>query len=148
MAEEKKHYIYVSNTLVEVSEEVYLAYYQEDRRRRTADEKEQRNGTVSYDNLDTVELSGAERFADRTAVSVEDAAIDRIMADKLHRCIDRLPREDRALIRALFFDGLSERKYAEKLGIHHMTVHNRKVAILRTLKKLMKMQKKFGANTP
>ena len=120
---------------MEVSEEVYLAYYQEDRRRRTVDEKEQRNGTVSYDDLDTVELSGAERFADRTTVSVEDAAIDRIMADKLHRCIDRLPKEDRALIRALFFDGLSERKYAEKLGIHHMTVHSRKVAILGKLKK-------------
>lgn len=138
MAEEKKYYIYVSSTPVEVTEEVYLAYYQEDRRRRTVDEKEQRNGTVSYDNLDTVELSGAERFADRTAISVEEAAIDRVIADKLHRCIDQLPREDRALIQALFFDGLSERKYAEKLGIHHMTVHSRKVAILGKLKKFLK----------
>ena len=141
MAEEKKYYIYVSNTLVEVSEEVYLAYYQEDRRRRTADEKEQRNGTVSYDDLDTVELSGAERFADRTAVSVEDAAIDRIMADKLHRCIDRLPREDRALIRALFFDGLSERKYAALIDKPQRTVHDHKVAALRKLKKFWKNQK-------
>ena len=141
MAEEKKYYIYVSNTLVEVSEEVYLAYYQEDRRRRTVDEKEQRNGTVSYDDLDTVELSGAERFADRTAVSVEDAAIDRIMADKLHRCIDRLPREDRALIRALFFDGLSERKYAALIDKPQRTVHDHKVAALRKLKKFWKNQK-------
>ena len=141
MAEEKKYYIYVSNTLVEVSEEVYLAYYQEDRRRRTADEKEQRNGTVSYDDLDTVELSGSERFADRTAVSVEDAAIDRIMADKLHRCIDRLPREDRALIRALFFDGLSERKYAALIDKPQRTVHDHKVAALRKLKKFWKNQK-------
>lgn len=138
MAEEKKYYIYVSNTPVEVTKEVYLAYYQEDRRGRTVDEKDQRNGTVSYDELDTVGLSGVERFADRTAISVEEAAIDRIMADKLHRCIDQLPKEDRALIQALFFDGLSERKYAAKIGIHHMTVHSRKVAILSTLKKFLK----------
>ena len=138
MAEEKKYYIYVSSTPVEVTEEVYLAYYQEDRRRRTVDEKEQRNGTVSYDNLDTVELSGAERFADRTAISVEEAAIDLIIADKLHRCIDQLPREDRALIQALFFDGLSEREYATDIGLSQKGINKRKRRILCKLLKMMK----------
>ena len=138
MAEEKKYYIYVSSTPVEVTEEVYLAYYQEDRRRRTVDEKEQRNGTVSYDNLDTVELSGAERFADRTAISVEEAAIDLIIADKLHRCIGQLPREDRALIQALFFDGLSEREYATDIGLSQKGINKRKRRILCKLLKMMK----------
>lgn len=138
MAEEKKYYIRIPQALVEVSEEVYLAYYQEDRRRRTVDEKDQRNGTVSYDELDTVELSGAARFTDRTAASVEETAIDLIIADKLHRCIGQLPEADRKLIEAIYFEGLSERKYAEKLKIHHMTVHSRKVAILSALKKLLK----------
>ena len=138
MAEEKKYYIRIPQALVEVSEEVYLAYYQEDRRRRTVDEKEQRNGTVSYDNLDTVELSGAERFADRTAISVEEAAIDLIIADKLHRCIDQLPREDRALIQALFFDGLSEREYAKDIGLSQKGINKRKRRILCKLLKMMK----------
>ena len=44
MAEEKKYYIRVPEALVEVPEEVYRAYYQEKRRGRTVDEKEQRNG--------------------------------------------------------------------------------------------------------
>ena len=48
MAEEKKYYIYVSSTPVEVTEEGYLAYYQEDRRRRTVDEKEQRKNHVRF----------------------------------------------------------------------------------------------------
>ena len=138
MAEEKKYYIRIPQALVEVSEEVYLAYYQEDRRRRTVDEKEQRNGTVSYDELDAVELSGAARFADPTAASVEEAAIDLIIADKLHRCIDQLPREDRALIQALFFDGLSEREYAKDIGLSQKGINKRKRRILCKLLKMMK----------
>ena len=138
MAEEKKYYIRIPQALVEVSEEVYLAYYQEDRRRRTVDEKEQRNGTVSYDELDAVELSGAARFADPTAASVEEAAIDLIIADKLHRCIDQLPREDRALIQALFFDGLSEREYATDIGLSQKGINKRKRRILCKLLKMMK----------
>ena len=80
MAEQKKYYIHVPGALVEVSEDVYFAYYQEKRRGRTLREKDERNGAVSYDGLDTPELSGQEMIPDRDAVSVEDAAIANILA--------------------------------------------------------------------
>ena len=137
MAEEKKYYIRVPEDLIEVTEEVYRAYYQEDRHGRTMEEKDQRNGLASYDELDTVELTGQEMIPDREAVSVEDAAIANILRSKLHRCLDLLPDSDRQLISALYFDGLSERKLSQKTGIHHMTIHSRKAAILRTLKKMI-----------
>ena len=78
MAEHKKYYINVPGALVEVSEGVYFAYYQEKRRGRTLREKDERNGAVSYDGLDTPELTGQEMIPDRDAVSVEDAAIANI----------------------------------------------------------------------
>ena len=44
---------------------VYFAYYQEQRRGRTLREKDERNGAVSYDGLDTPELTGQEMIPDR-----------------------------------------------------------------------------------
>ncbi len=139
MAEQKKYYIHVPGTLVEVSEGIYFAYYQEKRRGRTLREKDERNGAVSYDGLDTPELTGQEMIPDRDAVSVEDAAIANILRGELHRCLTLLNEPDRQLIHAIYFEGLSEREYSKKTGMHHMTIHSRKVAILRALKKMIKI---------
>ena len=139
MAEQKKYYIPVPGALVAVSEGVYFAYYQEKRRGRTLREKDERNGAVSYDGLDTPELTGQEMIPDRDAVSVEDAAIANILRGELHRCLTLLNEPDRQLIHAIYFEGLSEREYSKKTGMHHMTIHSRKVAILRALKKMIKI---------
>lgn len=139
MAEKKKYYIRVPEALIEVSKDVYLAYHQEERRVRTIEEKDQRNGKVSYDDLDTTDLTGQEMIPDRDAVSVEDAAIAAVLQDKLRHCLDLLDEPDKKLIYALYYGGMSERQFALKTGTHHMTVHNRKAAILRLLKKLMEI---------
>ena len=137
MAEHKKYYIHVPGALVEVSEGVYFAYYQEKRRGRTLKEKDERNGAVSYDGLDTPELTGQEMIPDRDAVSVEDAALANILREKLHRCLALLDEPDRQLIQALYFEGLSERKYAKRVGIPQRTISDRKRRILARLKKLL-----------
>ena len=103
MAEHKKYYIHVPGALVEVSEGVYFAYYQEKRRGRTLREKDERNGAVSYDGLDTPELTGQEMIPDREADRVADAAIASILCGKLHRCLSLLDEPDRQLIQDLYF---------------------------------------------
>ena len=123
--------------MVEVSEGVYFAYYQEKRRGRTLREKDERNGAVSYDELDTPELTGQEMIPDRDAVSVEDAALANILREKLHRCLALLDEPDRQLIQALYFEGLSERKYAKRVEIPQQTISDRKRRILARLKKLL-----------
>ena len=137
MAEQKKYYIHVPGALVEVSEGVYFAYSQEKRRGRTLREKDERNGAVSYDGLDTPELSGQEMIPDRGAASVEDAAIANILRGELRRCLALLDEPDRQLIQALYFEGLSERKYAKRVGIPQQTISDRKRRVLARLKKLL-----------
>ncbi len=137
MAERKKYYIRVPEALVEVSEEVYRAYHQEKRRGYTMNEKDQRNGLTSYDELDTDELTGQEMIPDRDAVSVEDTAIANIMRSKLHRCLALLPEGERTLLEKIYFCNQSEYKVAQTLGIPRMTVHNRKARALCKLKKMM-----------
>lgn len=78
MTSREKNFIKIGNVLVEVTREVYDAYYSVERHMRTLNEKDDRNGTVPYSNLDTKETLGVEMLRDLTAESVEDEALLRV----------------------------------------------------------------------
>ena len=145
MAEERKYYVRVQGTRVEVTEEVYHAFYSVERHLLTLDEKDQRNGKILYSDLDTEDMLGEEMISDYDAVSVEDAAIANIQYQQLHQALKLLSESERMLIHAVYFEGLSERKVAERTGIHYMTIHSRKVSILKNLKELMNQKTKTPA---
>jgi len=54
--------------------------------------------------------------------------------DELYCCLDLLNGDERALIDALFFKGLTEQEYALKIGITQQAVNKRKQKILAMLK--------------
>lgn len=137
MAEQKKYYIRVPESLVEVSEGLYSEYHRIERHLSTLEEKDERHGLVSFSGLDTRRASIEETIADRNAEPSEDQVIAKMMAAKLNRCISMLPKAEQALIHAIYYDGMSERQLASKTGIHYMTIHSRKKRILHKLKKLM-----------
>ena len=139
MAAKNKFYIRVKDELVEVTQEVYLAYYREKRREETQLEKMRRNHVLSYDAFDTSSTLGAEMLIDSASDEPEDIVITRLMAEKLHDGISRLSKDERQLIYMLFFDGCSEREAAQKLGIPLMTLHNKKDVVLAKLLKFLKM---------
>lgn len=138
MAERKKRTVRVQGSLVEVTEEVYRAYYGMERHLLTLQEKDARNGTTLYSDLDTDGMLGEEMLPDTNAVSVEDEAIARVLRKQLRGALALLPASERKLIDDIYFRGLSERQVSEKTGDHYMTVHNRKVRILEELARLMK----------
>ena len=130
-------YIKIRGKLVAVTEEVYYTYYHMGRQRRTQAEKDSRRRIASYDALDTDDGLGADLLVDADSPSVEDAAIAKVMAEKLHRCLALLPEDDRTLLERIYFSGQSEYEVAQFLGMPRMTVHNRKVKALCKLKKMM-----------
>lgn len=138
MAAKNKFYIRVKDELVEVTQEVYLAYYREKRREETQLEKMRRNHVLSYDAFDTGSTLGAEMLIDTASDEPEDIVVARLMAEKLHDGISRLSEDERQLIYMLFFDGYSEREAAQKLGVSSMTVHNKKSRVLAKLLKFLK----------
>ena len=77
------------------------------------------------------------QFAD-DAEGVEDAVIKKDDLCRLRAALDQLSEEERALIHALFFDECSERELEEMMGIHRMTIHNRKIRILQKMKKMLR----------
>lgn len=137
MTEKKEYRIRSCGTLVPVTQEVYQVFYQAKRRAKTLYEKDERNGLVSYDGMDTEDTLGEEMIPDRDAISVEDAAIANILRGKLRHCLALLDESDQRLIRALYFEGMSERQLARRTGIPQRTINDRKQRTLRTLKKLL-----------
>lgn len=137
MAERKEYRIRVHNALVAVTQEVYRVYYGSRRHEKTLQEKDERNGVVSYNAMDAAGMIGEDMLPDTAAASVEDDVVTKLMCEKLHRCLAQLPKDERELMDALYFQKLTERILAKTTGTHYMTIHNRKVKVLRKLKKMM-----------
>ncbi len=55
----------------------------------------------------------------------------------LRAALKKLKPADAELILALFYRGLSERQLSRETGVPYMTIHNRKVRVLKILKKIM-----------
>ena len=138
MAEEKVYYIKVPGSLVEVTKEVYLEYFRTRRRWYAQEERDTYNGLVSYNAMDTEEMLGEDTIPDSSTPSVEDMALDRLLRDKLRRCLAELSQPEQDMIHALYFEGLSERQFSKKAGIPQRTIHDRKHRTLVKLKKMLR----------
>jgi len=64
----------------------------------------------------------------------EEAVLKKLEVEALLHCLDLLDANERALIDALFFYGLTEQEYADLIGVTQKTVNNRKHRILGKMK--------------
>ena len=138
-----KKRIWIRGQFVEVTDEVYRAYMQGDRKMRyfENDLKTERfvlgkEGQVVQiipsreDSLDRLVDENARQFSDEQE-SVESVVLHKLEVDRLHTA---LSPEERALIQALFFDERKESELAVELGISQPAVYKRKMKILKKLK--------------
>lgn len=72
-------------------------------------------------------------------VSVEDSAINTVLIEKMISCLKLLSDEEQKLINELFYNDKSERQYSRETGIPQRTIHDRKVKILKKIKKSMNL---------
>ena len=141
-----KKQIWVNGQLIEVSEEVYAAYMQGDRKMRyfESDLKTERifldeNGQIirvvpsREDSLDRLMDDSAGQFADLHE-SVEETVLRKISIEHIHAALTQLTGKERQLIDILYFQELTERDAAAMLGISQPAVHKQKNRILKKLK--------------
>lgn len=146
--ENKKYTLTVYNTVtrrneeVEVTREVYHTY------RRTGwgienndasffDHEIQMSGLIggedgAYENFK--EFIDTENIPDNTVLKKMDI-------EALWKALSVLSDADNELVQALFYDGLTEREYAKVTGLPQKTINNRKLAIIRKLRKLPDFKK-------
>ncbi len=125
---------------IEVTEEVYQAYSQADRRERYVREEVEPGKILSLEKLleDEVPL---EKLGVEMSPSAEEAIIGkegiRQTEQQLKRLADALAglnTAERQLLQALYFDGLSAREYARQLGVYHRTILYRRDKLLKKLR--------------
>ena len=135
---QKDLYIKINEELINVSEEVYLTYYRMESRARYLERKDILHGKTLYSNLDTEEMTGEDGIPDLDSESVEDEAIRKMMADKLHKCLNLLPTHERELLIEIYFNEKSEVQLAKELGVLQQSISYKKLKILKKLQKMMK----------
>ena len=143
MADKEKYLIRLQGKLIEVSEDVYYAYFQMERQERTQEEKYQRNHVVSYDALDNGETVGVEGVADLKTPSMEELVMAKELRDRLHHAIEALPRAERELIRAIYFEDMTEKEYAKRTGMSQTGISYRRRNILSKLKLFLDIMGSF-----
>ena len=143
MADKEKYMIKVEGKLVEVTPDVYYAYFRMERQERWQEEKQQGHAVVSYDALDDGETVGVEVVPDLTTPSMEEAVMTREIHEKLHRALDALPKAERELIQAIYFDGFTEKEYAVSSGLSQQGVSYRLRKILSKLRTFMDFMGSF-----
>ena len=134
MAEKEKYMIRIQGDLVEVSKDVYYAYFRMERQERWQEDQKQAHDVLSYDALDNEEIVGEEMIPDLISPSLEENVISRELKDRLHHAVEALPRGERELIHAIYFEGKSEREYAKQQGCSQNKIYKRRIKILSKLK--------------
>lgn len=120
-------------TIVEVTREVYLEWYQSRRRERYQKEQERK-----------YEVSSLEMLAEQGNIligdsdGVEDMVIREMCAEKLRSVMKELAEEDVYLLYLLFFAEVTVKEAAQICGCNRKTIANRRKRILAKLKEKLK----------
>lgn len=128
---------------MEVTEEVFLAYSQMDRRERYLEEQAWKSGMREV-SLEYLKEQGIplNLYAGDNTPSAEDVVLEKEEQQKLevHKvqlitALAALTADEKQLIQTLYFDEVPIREYARKVGVSDMAVRKRKNRILKKIKK-------------
>lgn len=132
---ERKSYVLRmgDGTIVEVTREVYLEWYQSRRRERYQREKNQKYGVSS---LESLEENGMVPVG--LTDSLEEAVLKKICVEKLRTVVQELPEADAYLLYLLFFEEVTVKEAAQLCGCSRKTIANRRKRILKELNEKLK----------
>ena len=143
MADKEKYMIKIQGDLIEVSEDVYYAYFRMERQERWQEEKKQDHDVVSYDALDNGETVGAEAIQDMNSPGMEELVIANELKERLHNIVAALPKPERELIQAIYFEDIPVSDYAKRVGLSHRGINKQRKRILSKLKMLLDIMGSF-----
>ena len=130
--ERQRYMLRINDTLVEVTREVYLAWYQAGRKERYQVEKMQRHGVCSME-----ELQEKGYDCSFSVVSPEEIVIRLSEIQKLEEAMGYLAKEEAELITLLFFEEFTVKETAQYFGCCTKTIRNRRKKVLEKLKELL-----------
>jgi len=79
-----------------------------------------------------------------TAATYQEKAISNEISKELDRCIDRLVKEDRAIVQLLYYEGFSYKEIADLLNINENTLKSRLHRARKVLLEMIRTSKPLG----
>ncbi len=136
MADKEHYLVRVKGKLVEVTPEVYYAFYRMKRQEEWQEQKKKDHQVILCCDLDTEDMLAIENFTDKNAPSVEETVIDNDMRSRLHRALDMLPQGERELLKAIYFYEKTEANYGKEAGLSQSGVSNLRKKALQNLRQI------------
>ena len=131
-----KLFIPVQGCLLEVVREQYTDFYRDKERWRYLKKLDTNHSLLSLEGFTDSEGNVLDFLVDE-AVDVAETVVHEVMVDRLKAALLLLSDSEMALIRAIFFEGLSEREVGARLGVTQSVVNKRKAKILLKLRKII-----------
>ena len=134
-----KLFIPVQGCLLEVVREQYTDFYRDKERWRYLQKLDMKNSLISLDGFTDSGENSLDFIADE-AEDIAETVVNMVMVDRLKAALPLLSDSEQALIRSIFFDGLTEREAGLRLGLTQSVVNKRKTRILEKLKKTIESE--------
>ena len=131
-----KLFIPVQGCLLEVVREQYTDFYRNKERWRYLQKLDTNHNLLSLEGFTDSEGKVIDFVVDE-AVDVAETVVHAVMMDRLKAALPLLSDSEQSLIRAIFFEELSEREVGLQLGITQSVVNKRKAKILTKLRKII-----------
>jgi len=131
-----KLFIPVQGCLLEVVREQYTDFYRDKERWRYLQKLDTNHSLFSLEGFTDSEGNALDFLVDET-VDIAETVVHALMVDRLKAALLLLSDSEQALIRAIFFEELSEREVGLRLGVTQSVVNKRKAKILMKLRKIM-----------
>jgi RNA polymerase sigma factor (sigma-70 family) len=129
---------------VEISDEVMAVLKQSDRKMEYMERDLKRDRVVKTPDGKIIRLPEREDSLDRLtdadwefpdeAPSPEEVILASAEIEELRRCLSLLNEDERELIEAIFYGGVTEREYGARIGLSQKNVNKRKRQILGKIK--------------
>ncbi len=133
--EDKKYYIRLKSERIEVTKEVYEAYYSMQRKAAYQTERDYRHGLLYYDAWDSERTNGVEYVPDIN-FDTEAEAIKRLDRESFWKYIDEV--DCKYHICRLVAAGKTEEEIAQICGLTQSGVNKRKKRLFKKLARLLK----------
>lgn len=131
-----KLFIPVQGCLLEVVREQYADFYKDKERWRYLKKLDTNHSLLSLEGFTDSEGNELDFVIDE-AVDVAETVVRAVMVDRLKAALSLLSDSERVLVKAIFFEELSEREVGLRLGVTQSVVNKRKAKILAKLRKIM-----------
>lgn len=141
MEKKDKYFLYdfINHEGVEVTEDVYKGFYKCRNRERYVSRKKDKPILISYDECgDDIEYLYTTSLTPLDSlVVIEEQEETKKRIEKMLSCISQLSEEEQWLITQIYFNERSERELSKESAIPKMTIHDRKVRVLKKIRKMM-----------